>query len=108
MFDPTHPICVTSGTTATLDDDGDGSRSLVIGTAGDREVGIWEIEAGVATYVEVDEVFIVLSGSATISIDGFPDVLVQPGDVVHLDEGTPTTWTIHERLRKFYLISGAD
>ena len=67
------------------------------------EVGIWEHSAGTSTDVEVDEVFVVISGRATIAAEGQPPVEVGPGDVVTLAEGTATTWTVHETLRKVYV-----
>ena len=68
------------------------------------EVGVWEMTPGVATDVEVDEVFIVLAGSATIEFgDGSPALHVGPGDVVRLAAGAETTWTVTETLRKVYL-----
>ena len=67
------------------------------------EVGIWEHTVGTSTDVEVDEVFVVLSGRATIACDQGPTVEVGPGDVVRLTEGTATTWTVHETLRKVFV-----
>lgn len=67
------------------------------------EVGIWEHSVGTSTDVEVDEVFVVLSGRATIACDQGPTIDIGPGDVVTLAEGTATTWTIHETLRKVYV-----
>ena len=68
------------------------------------EVGVWEMTPGVATDVEVDEVFIVLAGSATIEFaDDSPALAVGPGDVVRLAAGAETRWTVTETLRKIYL-----
>lgn len=67
------------------------------------EVGIWEHTVGTTTDVEVDEVFVVISGRATIAPADGPPIEVGPGDVVVLPEGTATTWTIHETLRKVYV-----
>ena len=67
------------------------------------EVGIWEHTAGTTTDVEVDEVFVVISGRATIACDLGPTVEVGHGDVVRLTEGTATTWTVHETLRKVFV-----
>lgn len=68
------------------------------------EVGVWEMTPGVATDVEADEVFVVLTGSATIDFgDGSPTLRVGPGDVVRLAAGAETTWTVTETLRKVYL-----
>ena len=70
---------------------------------GGVEVGVWEMTVGTATDVEVDEVFVVLSGSASIAFDDGEVIEVQPGSVVRLHEGDRTTWTVRETLRKFYV-----
>ncbi|WP_084959016.1 cupin domain-containing protein [Thermoactinospora rubra] len=64
--------------------------------------GVWEITPGVVTDVERDEIFVVLSGRATIEVEGGATVKVGPGDVCLLAEGAKTTWTVHETLRKVY------
>lgn len=75
-----------------------------LGKFGDLEVGIWEMTPGVMTDVEADEVFVVLSGSATVEFaDGSPTLHLAPGDVVRLAEGAETVWTVTETLRKVYL-----
>jgi uncharacterized cupin superfamily protein len=68
------------------------------------EVGIWQHTAGVSTDVEADEVFVVLAGRATIAIADGPTLEVGPGDVGVLAAGTRTTWTVHEDLRKVYVV----
>jgi uncharacterized cupin superfamily protein len=68
------------------------------------EVGIWEMTPGVMTDVEVNELFVVLSGSATVEFaDGTPAMRLGPGDIVRLAEESETTWTVTETLRKVYL-----
>ncbi len=67
-------------------------------------VGIWQHTAGVSTDVEVDEIFVVLRGRATIEVAGGPTLEVGPGDVGVLEAGAETTWTVHEDLRKIYVI----
>lgn len=68
------------------------------------EIGVWEMTPGVATDVEVDEVFVVLSGAATIEFgDAHPTLHVGPGDVVRLTAGAETVWTVTETIRKIYL-----
>ncbi|MFI6505689.1 cupin domain-containing protein [Nonomuraea typhae] len=64
--------------------------------------GIWEITPGVVTDVEADEIFVVLSGRATIAVEGGTTIEVGPGDVALLAEGAKTTWIVHETLRKVY------
>lgn len=96
--EPLDPSDVLSGEPTT------GSAEL--GVFGETEVGVWEITPGVSTDVETDEVFIVLKGSATIAFaeGDLSDITVGPGDVVRLDTGMRTTWTVHETLRKIYLM----
>jgi uncharacterized cupin superfamily protein len=67
-------------------------------------IGIWEHTTGVSTDVESDEVFVVLSGRATIEVEGGPTLQVGPGDVGRLAAGARTTWTVHENLRKVYVV----
>ena len=70
----------------------------------DLEVGVWEHTAGVSTDVEADEVFIVLSGRATVEVVGGPTLELAPGTIGFLDAGSRTTWTVHETVRKVYVL----
>ncbi|MCV7218172.1 cupin domain-containing protein [Mycobacterium crocinum] len=75
-----------------------------LGTFGGLEVGVWEMTPGVMRDVEAEEVFVVLSGAATVEFeDGTPMITLAAGDVVHLAKGTKTVWTVTETLRKVYL-----
>lgn len=76
-----------------------------LATLGGIEIGVWEMTPGTATDTEADEVFVVLSGRATIAFasSGLPDLEVGPGSVVRLAEGMRTTWTVTETLRKIYI-----
>ncbi|MEW2415916.1 cupin domain-containing protein [Streptomyces sp. NPDC046866] len=67
--------------------------------------GIWQITPGVVTDVEADELFVVVSGRATIEVEGGATLEVGPGSACVLREGDRTTWTVHETLRKAYHIS---
>ena len=67
-------------------------------------VGIWQHSTGVSTDVEADEVFIVLSGRATVEVVDGPTLEIGPGDVGLLPAGARTTWTVHEALRKVYVV----
>ncbi|MEW2246360.1 cupin domain-containing protein [Streptomyces sp. NPDC058733] len=67
--------------------------------------GIWQITPGVVTDTEADEVFVVISGSATVEVDGGPTLHLGPGDMAVLREGDRTTWTVHETLRKVYAVN---
>ncbi|MFD0318574.1 cupin domain-containing protein [Streptomyces flavalbus] len=72
---------------------------------GRRMHGIWQITPGVVTDVEADELFVVVSGSATVEVEGGPTLRVGPGDMAVLRAGDRTTWTVHETLRKAYAVS---
>lgn len=68
------------------------------------EIGVWEITPGTSTDVEVDEVFVVLSGRATVHGVADRPLEIGPGSVVRLEEGMQTTWVVHETLRKIYVV----
>ena len=74
----------------------------VLDDAGGTEIGVWEMTAGTASDTEEDEVFVVLSGRATIAFTApaLPPVEVGPGSVVRLSAGMRTVWTVTETLRK--------
>jgi uncharacterized cupin superfamily protein len=77
--------------------------AAVLWRQGDLEVGVWEHSVGTSTDVEADETFVVVSGRARIDVEGGDSVDVGPGDVVHLDEGARTTWTVTQPLRKVFI-----
>ncbi len=79
-------------------------RVLPLHEAPDLEVGVWQHAVGGSRDVEADEVLVVLSGRATIEIEGGPVIEVGPGDLGLLTAGARTTWTIHETLRKVYVL----
>jgi uncharacterized protein len=71
------------------------------------EVGVWEMTPGMMSDVEADEVFVVLSGCATVEFaDASPTLALGQGDVVRLAEGAKTIWTVTETIRKVYLTRG--
>ena len=71
---------------------------------GGLEVGVWEMTPGVMSDVESAEVFVVLSGSATVAFaDTGEAIHVQAGDVMRLAAGARTVWSVTETLRKVYL-----
>lgn len=79
------------------------TASTTLTTASTMEVGLWEAGPGTDTDVEIDEVFLVLSGAGTVMFEDGSAVALHPGVVVRLLDGDRTTWTITERLRKLYL-----
>ena len=82
----------------------------LIDAAADGRVqrGVWQITPGVVTDTEADEMFVVVSGRASIELLDSGTILhVNPGDMVVLHAGERTRWTIHETLRKVYQTSVA-
>lgn len=82
-------------------------HAAVIHTSADGRIerGVWEITPGVVTDVEADELFVVICGRATLEVEQLGAFDVGPGDVVVLEEGWRTRWTVHETLRKVYQIT---
>ncbi|MDR7184764.1 putative cupin superfamily protein [Microbacterium trichothecenolyticum] len=76
-----------------------------LGEFGGIELGVWEHTPGASTDVEADEVFIVLSGSATVSFDdpALEPIELRAGSVARLTAGMHTVWTVSETLRKVYI-----
>ncbi len=67
--------------------------------------GIWQITPGQAVAIAPRGMFVVLSGRATIAVEGGPTFDIGPGDTCIWDGGERTTWTVHETLRKVYQIT---
>lgn len=80
---------------------------LVLDTSADGKVvrGVWQITPGVIRDVEYDEIFVVVSGRATIEIEGGETLELEPGVTGVLRAGDRGTWTIHETLRKVFQIT---
>lgn len=70
------------------------------------EIGVWEMSSGTARDTEVDEVFVVTAGRATVEVLGGPTYDIAAGDIVRLNAGDQTTWIVHESLRKVYVALG--
>jgi uncharacterized cupin superfamily protein len=66
------------------------------------ERGVWEHTPGVSRDVEADELFVVLSGRATVEFDEGGVLELGPGDVGVVPAGAHTTWHVHETLRKVF------
>ena len=90
--------------------DGDPQVSgRVLDTSADGKVerGVWQHTAGVSRDTESDELFVVLTGRATIEVEDGPTLEVGPGDVGLFHAGDRTTWTVHEDLRKIFQTTGS-
>lgn len=81
-----------------------GLCELLDGVVGRPGIGIWEHSPGESIDVESDEVFIVLSGCASVEFTETGDkLMLTPGVVARFAEGTTTRWTVTETLRKLYI-----
>lgn len=71
----------------------------------DMGIGVWEMTPGAMSDTEIDEVFVVVAGSATVEFTSpaLPAIDLQPGAIVRLEAGMRTVWTVRETLRKVYL-----
>ncbi|MGF1425728.1 cupin domain-containing protein [Kitasatospora sp. LaBMicrA B282] len=97
--DPLDPAQILAGTPEVT------GRVLWQSADGRQLRGIWQITPGTVTDTEADELFVVLSGRATIEVAGGPTLEVGPGDAGVLHRGDRTTWTVHETLRKAYALT---
>lgn len=80
---------------------------LHLATVTTAQVGIWELTAGTARDVEVDEVFVVIDGHGTVTLEtdtGEEHIELSPGVVCRLAVGMVTRWVVGERLRKVYIL----
>lgn len=71
----------------------------------DMGMGVWEMTPGAMRDVEIDEVFVVVAGSATVEFTkpALPPIELTPGAIVRFEAGMQTVWTVRETLRKVYL-----
>jgi len=83
-------------------------HGLTLWAAGDAsgaEAGIWECTAGPSYWVqEENEVIYVLSGSLTVTPDGGEAKTLGPGDMAVFPRGWRGVWTLHETVRKVYVV----
>ncbi|WP_431679924.1 cupin domain-containing protein [Kitasatospora sp. KL5] len=97
--EPLDPDQIVSGTPEVT------GKVLWTSPDGRQLRGLWQITPGVVTDTEADELFVVVSGRATVEVEGGPTLEVGPGDAAVLRAGDRTTWTVHETLRKAYAIT---
>jgi uncharacterized cupin superfamily protein len=64
--------------------------------------GVWEMTPGVLHGVDADEMFVVISGRATLDFEDGRVWEIGPGDVGVLVPGDVVRWTVHETVRKAY------
>lgn len=70
---------------------------------GPVEVGIWQMTEGTCRDTEVDEAFVVLSGSAVLTVHGRSPFRVGPGDFVRLNAGDRTVWNVEAPIEKLFI-----
>jgi len=110
-----HPGVITDAASITLDHVPVDPEQVVAGSPttghlvlddhGGRTVGVWEMSVGAMRDVEVDEVFVVLVGAATVEFEHphASPIILGPGSVVRLTAGMRTIWTVRQTLRKLYV-----
>lgn len=83
---------------------------LALDSSDAGEIGVWEMTPGAMRDVEVDEVFVVLAGAATVEFESAASdglhrspIVLAPGAVVRLEAGMKTIWTVRETLRKVFI-----
>jgi uncharacterized cupin superfamily protein len=73
-----------------------------LGQNNSLQIGVWEHSVGVSSDVEVDEVFVILSGKGRVYVNG-AILELYPGVVGTLTAGAETRWEIDETIRKVYV-----
>lgn len=87
------------------------TAALDLGAFAGAEFGLWEMSAGSMLDVEADEVFLVISGTATVEFlePELPSIDLEPGSIVRLGAGMRTRWTVTGApLRKLYLVESGS
>ncbi|MFC9557189.1 cupin domain-containing protein [Rhodococcus sp. NPDC056960] len=72
------------------------------------EVGVWEMTQGTCRDVEIDEFFLVLSGRATVTVNGGPPLALTAGVGLRLHAGDRTIWVVESTLRKIYIAQNGN
>ena len=78
----------------------------VFGPGTDFRTGIWEVTPGTfkSTRPGYDEICQILSGTATITEPDGTSFDIGPGSLFVTPAGWEGTWTIHETLRKMWVV----
>jgi uncharacterized cupin superfamily protein len=87
-------LAITEGVTSAV---------AALDTEGDIEVGVWEHSIGESTDIEVEEVFVVVSGKGTVTCEQGGVIDLAPGTIGILPAGSRTTWKITETMRKVWI-----
>jgi uncharacterized cupin superfamily protein len=78
------------------------SSDLVLASDEKVSYGIWQITPGTSVQIAPTGMFVVLSGRATIAVEGGSTFGIGPGDVCIWDGGERTIWTVYETVRKVW------
>ena len=81
--------------------------SAILNTSADGKIirGVWKCTVGVVTDIEENEMFTIIEGRATVTIEDGPVLELSPGTVGFFEKGARTTWRIHENLLKTFQIT---
>lgn len=83
-----------------------------VATIARADISIWEMTAGGMRDVEIDEVFVVIAGEATVTLftDGVESdrIELRPGVICRLEAGSTTRWDVARMLRKVYIAEKED
>lgn len=81
------------------------SNRLFTNESGNQFHGVWQADPGIHADLPGQETVVVLQGRATVTNRAGESIEVGPGDLVFVDPGEVSTWTVHERLRKVFVIN---
>lgn len=83
-------------------------RSRLVFTSDDERIlsGTWESEPGTSRweFLNRGEIITVIEGRMTVAQENGPEVDLNPGDTAYFPIGWTGIWTVHERLRKIFVV----
>lgn len=85
--------------------------TAVLWASPDRAVvrGVWQAEPGRFTWeFPRNETLVVVRGSARVTVEGGPELTLNPGDVAAFRTGDRTVWEVTESLRKVFFIDSEN
>ncbi|XDA98950.1 cupin domain-containing protein [Sulfitobacter sp. LCG007] len=86
------------------------SAPLWTSADGRTKIGVWECTPGrfTADRTEAGEYCHIIAGKASVTnADGSGTRDIGPGDLLVLPQGWKGAWTVHEHMRKLYVISAS-
>jgi len=97
--------------TTLTDGQVEASALLWMSADGSTKIGVWECTPGrfTADRTAAGEYCHILSGRATVTnADGSGSREIGPGDLLVLPQGWTGEWTIHDHLRKLFVIDASQ